>query len=59
MQEARDMTDEEILRIGYQVLLDKLGPIGFRRFVWQHKPPEGDYLAADKPCRSHVRRRDL
>ncbi len=49
MQEARNMTDEEILRRGYQVLLEKLGPVGFIRFVWQHKPPEGDYLTADKP----------
>lgn len=43
------MTDEEILRLGYRVLVEKLGSVGFIRFVRQHKPPEGDYLAADKP----------
>lgn len=47
--QARDMTDEEILRLGYQVLVEKLGPVGFIRFVRQHKPPTGDYLTADKP----------
>ena len=47
--QARDMTDEEILRRGYRVLVEKLGPVGFIRFIRQHKLPEGNYLAADKP----------
>ncbi len=47
--QARDMTDEEILRLGYQALMEKLGPAGFIRFIQRHEPPEGDYLTADKP----------
>ena len=49
LAQTRDMTDEEIIRIGYRALLEKLGPVGFIRFIRQHKPPEGDYLTADKP----------
>lgn len=47
--QARDMTDEDVLRLGYQALMEKLGPVGFIRFVRQHEPPKGDYLTADKP----------
>ncbi|MGH3088134.1 MAG: hypothetical protein ACRDSJ_12540 [Rubrobacteraceae bacterium] len=47
--QTRDMTDEEIVRLGYQALMEKLGPSGFIRFVNLHNPPEGDYTAMDKP----------
>ena len=47
--QTQGMTDEEILRNGYQALVEKLGPVGFIRFVRHHEPPKGDYLTADKP----------
>ncbi len=47
--QTRNLTDEEILEAGYRVLVDKLGPAGFVRFVRLYEPPTGDYLTADKP----------
>jgi hypothetical protein len=50
--QTRDMTDEEIMAPGCRALMEKLGPVGFIRFVRLHKPPEGDYPTADKPIDS-------
>ncbi len=40
---TRNLTDEEVLELGYRVLVEKLGPAGFVRFVRLHEPPKGDY----------------
>jgi hypothetical protein len=47
--QARDMTDEEVISLGYRALIEKLGPSCFVRFVNLHNPPEGDYTQTDKP----------
>lgn len=41
--QTRDLTDEEILKLGNRVLLEKLGPAGYIRFIRLQTPPEGDY----------------
>lgn len=41
--QTRNLTDEEVLELGYQALVDKLGPAGFVRFVRLHGTPAGDY----------------
>ncbi|MBA2618786.1 MAG: hypothetical protein H0U91_11570 [Rubrobacter sp.] len=41
--QTRDLTDEEILGLGNRVLLEKLGPAGYIRFIRLQRPPEGDY----------------
>ncbi len=40
---TRNLTDGEVLELGYRVLVEKLGPAGFVRFVRLHEPPKGDY----------------
>lgn len=40
---TRNLTDEEVLELGYRALVDKLGPAGYVRFVRLHEPPSGDY----------------
>ena len=40
---TRDLTDEEVLELGYRVLMEKLGPAGFVRFARLHESPKGDY----------------
>ncbi len=37
------MTDEQILELGFQALVDKLGPVGMVRFIHQFQAGEGDY----------------
>lgn len=41
--QTRNLTDAEVLELGYQVLVEKLGPAGFVRFVRLHEPPKGNY----------------
>ena len=41
--QTRDLTDEEILSLGNRVLLEKLGPAGYIRFIRLQRPPSGDY----------------
>lgn len=41
--QTRELTDEEILRLGYRFLLEKLGPEGYIRFIRLQRPPEGNY----------------
>ncbi len=41
--QTRDLADEEILGLGNRLLLEKLGPAGYIRFVRLQRPPEGDY----------------
>ena len=41
--QTHDLTDEEILGLGNRVLLEKLGPAGYIRFIRLQRPPEGDY----------------
>ncbi|MBA2512353.1 MAG: hypothetical protein M3479_11725 [Actinomycetota bacterium] len=41
--QTRNLTDEEVLQLGYQALVDGLGPVGFLRFVRLYEPPTGDY----------------
>jgi hypothetical protein len=41
--QTRDLTDEEILGLGNRVLLEKLGPEGYIRFIRLQRPPEGNY----------------
>jgi hypothetical protein len=47
--QTQELADEEILRLGYQALMEKLGPVGYIRFIRLQRPPEGDYTAMDKP----------
>jgi hypothetical protein len=47
--QTRELTDSEVLKLGYQALMEKLGPVGFIRFVRLQTPPKGDYTATDKP----------
>ena len=49
MMQTRNLKDQELLELGYQALVEKLGPAGFVRFVSLHEPPAGDYTKADKP----------
>ena len=37
------MTDEQILELGFKALVDKLGPVGMVRFIHQFQAGEGDY----------------
>ena len=41
--QTSDLTDEEVLNLGYRALVEKLGPAGFLRFTRLHRPPEGNY----------------
>jgi hypothetical protein len=43
---ATHLTDEEIQRLGYEALLEKLGPVGVTRFIglWLERSRD-DYLA--------------
>jgi hypothetical protein len=48
-RQTREIPDREILELGHRALMEKLGPVGFIRFVRLQTPPEGDYTATDKP----------
>jgi hypothetical protein len=37
------MTDEQILELGFEALVDKLGPVGMIRFIHQFEAGTGDY----------------
>jgi hypothetical protein len=47
--QTHNLQDQELLKLGYLALVEKLGPAGFVRFVSLHEPPAGDYVKADKP----------
>lgn len=40
---AQEMTDTEVYKLGLEILLDKLGTAGRKRFLGQCKPGKGDY----------------
>jgi hypothetical protein len=48
--QTRNLTDAEIDRLGYEALVEKLGPVGATRFIglWLERSGE-DYAKADKP----------
>lgn len=48
--QTRNLTDAEIDRLGYQALVEKLGPVGAARFIglWLGRSGD-DYTKADKP----------
>ena len=37
------MTDEQILELGFEALVDKLGPVGMLRFIHQFEAGTGNY----------------
>ena len=37
------MTDEQILELGFEALVEKLGPVGMIRFIHQFEAGTGDY----------------
>jgi len=47
--QAHNLTDEEIRRLGYAALVEKLGAVGAARFVRQYDLSGDDYLTTNKP----------
>ncbi len=43
--DVQDMTDTEIYKLGLEILLEKLGPMGRVRFLGQCEPANGNYTA--------------
>lgn len=50
MMQTHNLTDAEVDKLGYEALLERLGPVGAARFIRiQNERSGDDYLTADKP----------
>ena len=51
---ARDLTDSEIRALGWEAVLDRLGPDGALRFVIQTQRGHGDYAQRRHATLGHL-----